>query len=80
MKKLEFLKVLNSPFKTPKIKLNEISTQCGLIPTQYNDQSFWEYKYGGDFNFYKTLSEKFNVLFINILIYRKKIENKKRKN
>ena len=67
-------------WKTPKIKLNEISTQCGLIPTQYNDQSFWEYKYGGDYNFYKTLSEKFNVLFINILIYRKKIENKKRRN
>ena len=66
-------------WKTPQIKLNEISTQCGLIPTQYNNQSFWEYKYGGDYNFYKILSEKFNMLFINTIIYRKKLEKKNRK-
>lgn len=64
-------------WRTPQIKLNEISTQCGIIPTQYNDQSFWEYKYGGDYNFYKILSDKFNTLFIDIIIYRKKIQNKK---
>ena len=63
-------------WKTPQIKLNEISTQCGLIPTQYNNQSFWECKYGGDYDFYKILSEKCNILFINTIIYRKKIERK----
>jgi hypothetical protein len=58
-------------WKTRNIKLNEISTQSGVIPTQINKEGYWELKYGGDYSFYKKLSEKYRVLFIDKLIYKK---------
>ena len=64
-------------WKTPKIKLNQISTQSGFIPTSINDKSFWEYKYGGDFNFYDNLQKYTKkIIFINEVIYKKKLLNK----
>jgi hypothetical protein len=59
-------------WKRPEIKLNEISTQSGLIPVDYNSQAKWAYQYGGDYVFYKELSEKFPMLFIPEIIYQKK--------
>lgn len=66
-------------WKTPHVKLNEISTQCGIIPSHLNYMSIWKHKYGGDYDFYKGLSDNYNTLFINELIYQKKIENKRMK-
>ena len=64
---------------TPEIKLNQISTQSGFIPASINFKSFWEYKYGGDFNFYKNL-EKYcpKILFIDLIIYKKKLKSLKK--
>lgn len=62
-------------WKTPQIKLNNISTQSGFIPTSINDKSLWAYKYGGDFDFYNGLMKKSKkILFIDQIIYKKKID------
>ena len=62
-------------WKTPQIKLNNISTQNGFIPTSINDKSIWAYKYGGDFNFYNSLLKLTKkVLFVDQIIYKKKID------
>ena len=65
-------------WKTPKIKLNQISTQSGFIPSSINHKSNWEYKYGGDYNFYDNLQKyAVNILFIDQLIYKKKLKKHK---
>ena len=65
-------------WKTPEIKLNQISTQSGFIPTSINSKSFWEYKYGGDYNFYNDLQKYTNkIIFVDEIIYKKKLKNKK---
>ena len=62
-------------WKIPEIKLNQISTQSGFIPSDINHKSFWEYKYGGDYNFYFNLQKSAKkVLFINQIIYKKKLK------
>ena len=62
----------------PEIKLNQISTQNGFIPSKINNKSFWEYKYGGDYDFYKNLQKSTNkIIFINEIIYKKKLKHKK---
>jgi hypothetical protein len=53
------------------IKIGKISTQSGLIPIEINKEGYWELKYGGDYNFYYNLSQKYNVVFINEIIYKK---------
>lgn len=58
-------------WKTEKIKYANISTQSGVIPMHINKEGHWELKYGGDFEFYKNLSNKYNFLFIDKLIYKK---------
>ena len=58
-------------WKSKNIKINEISTQSGVIPTEFNKNSYWELKYGGDFDFYKKLSENYRMLFIDKIIYKK---------
>ena len=74
-------------WKSPEIKLNQISTQSGFIPTSINSKSEWLYKYGGDFDFYKKLEKYINnnnkkIIFIYKIIYKKiiKIEKLNRKN
>jgi len=54
-----------------RIKYSKISTQSGLIPIEINKTGYWELRYGGDFYFYYNLSQKYNVLFINEIIYKK---------
>ena len=66
-------------WKKREIKLNEISTQSGFIPTKFNNKSKWLYKYGGDFNFYKDLEKYINneskkILFIDEIIYKKRVK------
>jgi hypothetical protein len=58
-------------WKEKNIIHTKISTQNGIIPMQFNKEGFWGLRYGGDFDFYKDLSIKFNMVFINKLIYRK---------
>ena len=58
-------------WKERKIKYAKISTQSGVIPMHMNKMGFWELKYGGDFDFYNNLSKKYNILFIDKLIYKK---------
>lgn len=59
-------------WRKPEIELNYISTQSGIIPIEMNKNSYFELKYGGDYNFYKTLSEKYDMIFIDKIIYKKK--------
>ena len=54
-----------------KIKYSKISTQSGVIPMDINKNGYWELKYGGDFDFYNNLSKKYNIIFIDKLIYKK---------
>lgn len=65
-------------WKSPVIKLNQISTQSGFIPSRLNYKSFWEYKYGGDFDFYNNLIKNTDkILFIDKIIYKKKLKKNK---
>jgi hypothetical protein len=54
-----------------KIKISKISTQNGVIPAKMNREGFWKLEYGGDYYFYKDLFEKFNMIFIDKIIYKK---------
>lgn len=58
-------------WKNKEIKVNKISTQSGVIPNHINKEGYWELKYGGDFDFYKKITENNKVLFINKIIYKK---------
>ena len=54
-------------WKYPIIKLNNIGTPCGAIPNIPENMGRWEYKYGGDYNFYNSC--KFDYIFIDEYIY-----------
>ena len=54
-------------WKYPIIKLNNIGTPCGAIPNIPVNMGKWEYKYGGDYNFYNSC--KFDYIFIDEYIY-----------
>lgn len=54
-----------------RIKYSKISTQSGLIPIKINKDGYWTLKYGGDYDFYYNLSKKYNMVFINEIIYKK---------
>ena len=58
-------------WKNKIIKINEISTQSGVIPREINTNGYWELKYGGDYDFYKKLADKYHIIFIDKLIYQK---------
>jgi hypothetical protein len=58
-------------WKNKIIKEGDISTQSGIIPIHINKDGYWTLRYGGDFDFYNNLSKKYNVIFIDKLIYRK---------
>jgi len=58
-------------WKNKVIKEGEISTQSGIIPMHINKDGYWSLRYGGDFDFYNNLSKKYNIIFIDKLIYRK---------
>ena len=53
----------------PEIKLSNISTQCGIIPSQFNDKAIWELIIGGDFEFYNQLCNKYNHIFVDKIHY-----------
>ena len=59
-------------WRKKEIELNYISTQSGVIPTNINKDGYWELKYGGDYDFYKNLSHKYSLIFIDKIIYKKK--------
>jgi hypothetical protein len=67
----------NIVWKNKIIKEGEISTQSGIIPMHINKNGYWSLRYGGDFDYYNNLSKKYNIIFIDKLIYRK-IGNKKK--
>ena len=58
-------------WKNKSIQISRISTQSGVIPSHMNKDGFWKLEYGGDYYFYKDLYEKFNMIFINKIIYKK---------
>lgn len=58
-------------WKKKDIEKNYISTQSGIIPTIINRDGYWELKYGGDYDFYKNLSNKYLCIFIDKIIYKK---------
>jgi hypothetical protein len=58
-------------WKTHSITFCQISTQMGVIPTQINDISTFEYYYGGDYNFYKKIEGAgLPIEYIDKVIYR----------
>jgi len=58
-------------WRKPEIELNYISTQNGVIPRDINNKGYWELKYGGDYSFYKGITDKYNTIFIDKIIYKK---------
>ena len=60
----------NIIWKTKEIKLGEIGTPMGLIPTKINPTSTFTHRYGGDYDFYKKLEENGNnIEYIDKVIY-----------
>ena len=47
-----------------KITYNNIGTPSGIIPNDINKKGIWDYKYGGDFDYYKSIE-----LLVNNVIY-----------
>lgn len=60
-------------WKSKNIIKNEISTQSGIIPIHINKESYWQLKYGGDYDYYNQLYKKYksHFLFIDNIIYQK---------
>uniref|UniRef100_A0A6C0KLN2 Glycosyltransferase 2-like domain-containing protein n=1 Tax=viral metagenome TaxID=1070528 RepID=A0A6C0KLN2_9ZZZZ len=49
---------------------DDIGTPCGIIPFELANKSNWEYKYGGDFDYYNKLKEYVSdITFLNTIIY-----------
>jgi len=57
--------------RTPVIEFGNIGTPCGVIPNKKCCFfPIWELEYGGDFKFYKAVSECMDFEFIDKVIYR----------
>lgn len=58
------------PSQNKQILKDDIGTPCGIIPFHLANKSNWEYKYGGDFDYYNDLQYKIpNLVFLNLIIY-----------
>ena len=53
----------------PILKLGNIGTPCGIIPNHINKKGYWGLYVGGDFDFYKSICDKYNIIFINEIHY-----------
>ena len=63
-------KNITIPSQTLKITQNDIGTPCGIIPFNIANKSLWEYRYGGDFNYYNDLQLHCSEIhFLDIIIY-----------
>jgi hypothetical protein len=51
------------------LELGNVGTPCGIIPYDANKQGKWEYFYGGDFAFYKSLKPVGGTVFLENVIY-----------
>lgn len=58
-------------WKKKEFIYSKISTQSCVIPIHINKEGYWVLKYGGDYDHHLQLARKYNVLFIDKLIYRK---------
>jgi hypothetical protein len=63
-------------WKDKILKYANISTQSGVIPMHMNKNGYWQLKYGGDYNFYKELFDKYHIIFIDKIIYKKNNKNR----
>lgn len=54
-------------WRVPFLMLNNIGTPCGAIPNIPDLMGNWGYRYGGDFDFYKSC--KFEKKFVDEYIY-----------
>lgn len=55
-------------WRSPVLSFGNIGTPCGVIPNKPENFGFWEYRHGGDFDFYNSCKFKNNV-FIDKIIY-----------
>lgn len=55
-------------WRTPNLALGNIGTPCGVIPNKPENFGVWEYRHGGDFDFYNKCKFK-NTIFIDKIIY-----------
>ena len=59
------------PSQNQEIKMSDIGTPCGIIPAHAAPKSTWEYRYGGDGEYYINLQPYVaNTIFLDTLIYR----------
>jgi hypothetical protein len=47
-----------------------IGTPNGIIPFSFATSAKWKEEYGGDYHYYKDLSSKLNVTFIDTIFYK----------
>ncbi len=58
------------PSQSIKITQDDIGTPCGIIPFGLANMSDWEYRYGGDFNYYDKLKQHCKeVKFLDLIMY-----------
>lgn len=50
------------------LRLGNIGTPSGVLPNNPDKMGVWGYRYGGDFDFYKSC--KFDINFVDEIIYR----------
>ena len=59
----------NITWKTKIIKETEIGTCMGVIPMKIMRNHHYELRRGGDYSFYKKISELYNIVFVDKIIY-----------
>lgn len=63
-------KNITVPSQSNKIIQNDIGTPCGIIPFNIANKSNWEYRYGGDFDYYNNIQKYCKeIKFIDLIIY-----------
>ena len=59
------------PSQSNSIRLGDIGTPCGIIPSKLAHKGVWGYFYGGDHGYYESLinNTKIKYEFLNEIIY-----------
>lgn len=58
------------PSQSIKISQDDIGTPCGIIPFSIANNSTWEHRYGGDFNYYDNIQKHCQqIKFLDFIIY-----------
>jgi hypothetical protein len=59
------------PDSSNELKVGNIGTPCGIVPSQFCGQSKWEHEYGGDGKYYINLTKYVeNIEFLDTILYK----------